>query len=442
MNILILYERKNRELENAILLQIELENRGYNCIISQFYEGSNFNLFNFNAPKIILVPHLYDDRSIPRIYSRFGKPDHIINLQYEQVLSEKWEKLGHHTPKGEAQKAIHICWGVKTAERLEQAGVPNKNIKTLGALQLDLLRKELRDNDFELKQRLADTYKIPNRKKWTLFLSSFTYADIADERLKMNEAAAKTNLADFPEIHTKSRDKLLEWFRSILKRDKDSIFIYRPHPDELNLEKVTKLEKDFDNFKVINRHAAKVWIQASDSIYSWYSTTVVESHFLGKPYSIIRPFSLPDSFDSVLLKHARFITTFNEFERDYFKESHLKSVAIDTPNIENYYAQDSTKPSYIRYCDEIEKIYKSSKKNQIIYKKSSLVKPKIFSIITLLLYLYANATKKMKSRTDGGGNVIKQLIYEINQQVSSKQEKQEIKVKLKKILSNKPLDNE
>jgi surface carbohydrate biosynthesis protein len=307
MDFLIVYERKNRELENAILLKLELERRGYSCDIAQYYDASMFDVFNRNPPKVVLTPHLYETSNVIRTLSRFGRANHIVNLQYEQVLSEKWERLGHHNPKGEATKAFHICWGSKTAERLLNAGIPEDNIKVLGALQLDLLRKEYRRTTHDAKVDLSVKYNLPQQSQWKLFLSSFTYADIDEDRLKMNESVAGTKLSSFVDIHTKSRDEILDWFDKVLQQDRESIFIYRPHPDELSLDKVVELSKKYHNFRIINEGAAKIWIEGSDHILSWYSTTVVESHALDKSYSILRPFELPGDFDSVLLKNGSFV---------------------------------------------------------------------------------------------------------------------------------------
>ena len=179
----------------------------------------------------------------------------------------------------------------------------------------------------------------------------------------MNEANAGANLKSFPKIHTGSRDKILDWFKKILEKDSENIFIYRPHPDELEFDSVLKLEKQYPHFRVIRHSAVKEWIEVSDNIYSWYSTSVVEAHFLDKPYAILRPIKLPDSFDSVLLKHAKFITKYDEFEKDYFKDDLERSTAIDDFHINQYYQIDKARPAYMKYCDFLEDAYSSKKQH-------------------------------------------------------------------------------
>jgi len=438
MDFIIIYERKQREIENAILLKIELEKRGYSCNICQYYEGDKYNIFNINPSKVILVPHLYGNANIYRTFSRYGKSNHLVNLQFEQVLSKKWENLGHHNPNDEAKKAIHICWGNKTKERLEKAGVPANNLKVLGAPHLDLLRQEYRSSNDRLKIEFASIFNIDPTKRWTIFLSSFTYANISADRLKMNELNAGSSLKTFPKIHTDSRNKILTWFKKILKKDSKNIFIYRPHPDELNLISVMELEKEFSNFRIIRYSAVKEWIEVSDNIYSWYSTSVVEAHFLDKPYAILRPVELPDSFDSVLLKHAAFITQYSEFEKDYFKNDSERKTAIDDFHINQYYKIDKVHTAYMKYCDFLEEIYNSKKQNfNLTIKNKIIAKLKSISVI-FVYFLYKNFKIDLDKyrKEDIKRNFFIEWFIEMDNQIVSDHEKQEIEDKLKNILNN------
>ncbi|PHS33944.1 MAG: hypothetical protein COA92_02565 [Sulfurovum sp.] len=444
MDFIIVYERKQRELENDTLLKIELEKRGYTCKIVQYYEGNHFNIFNINPPKVILVPHLYGDANIYRTFSRFGRANHIVNLQYEQVLSKKWEKLGHHDPKEQAMQAIHICWGEKTKERLMNAGVSSEKLKVLGAPHLDLLRKEYRNLPSERKKHFSEKYNLTFSKKWVLFLSSFTYANISDSRLSMNEASAGIKLSDFREIHTNSRNEILNWFSYILEKDTENIFIYRPHPDELMLDPVVKLEKKFLNFKIIRDEPVKQWINASDVIYSWYSTSVVEAHFLDKPYAILRPKVLPDTFDSVLLKHANFITDYSKFEEDYFKDNKNRKTAIDDHHVNQYYLIDTHCSSFIKYVDLLETLHKTKKQmfSLPIHQRILATIKTISAKLVYILYKYQNINlNKYRDNSSLKRNFFIEWFIEMDNQIVSGNEKKEIESRLKVILKKNNTHN-
>lgn len=437
MDFIIIYERKQRELENAILLKIELEKRGYTCDIFQYYEGYKYNIFNINPPKVILVPNMYGSPNVYRTFSRYGKANHLVNLQYEQVLSEKWEKLGQHIPKNEARKAIHICWSNKIKDRLEDGGVPVDNLKVLGALHLDLLRKEYRRSSTDLKNQLGNMFDLDITKKWTLILSNFSYANMDDYRLKLNEANANTNLESLREIHTDSRNKILDWFKKILEKDKNDLIIYRPHPDELNLNPVLELEKMYKNFRLIRYSTSKDWIESSDNIYSWYSTSVIEAHFLEKPYSILRPITLPSEYDSVILKHAKFITEYNKFEEDYFKDDAIRGAAVDNYYVNQYYQVDKIDPAYKIYCDFLEKTYTAKKQHYNLNIKNKII-AKLKSISVIFVYFLYKISKidLDKYRKENlKRNFFIEWFIEMDNQIASTDEKKEIEKRLKDIVN-------
>lgn len=388
VNILIVYERKNRELESAIYLKSYLEDYDYNVDISHFYDIKYQNIFRDNTYDILFVPHLYNDGDVFRNIAKFGKCKTIINMQYEQVLSLKWETLGHHNPNGIARNYYHLCWGNETKERLYRSGVPKDKLLLTGAIQLDLMDTN-KKNQYKTKLKLSKDYHLENKKKWTLFLSSFTFANIDPDRLILNEKAAGTNLSSFVDIHTSSRDAILIWFENLLSSRKDEIFIYRPHPDELSLKSVEMLADRHNNFKIISELSSKVWIEASENILSWYSTTTVESHALGKSYAILRPIELSDDFDSVLLRHASFIKNYNDLEI-FFEGS-------DHNSIPDHYVRD--------YYDNIGLNYLSAEKILLFLKsfnvqeyheikKSLLLKYKLKSIITSVIYIISKYRKK------------------------------------------------
>lgn len=419
--VLIVYERQQRELENSLLLQTALKDIGVDCKVTQFYQPGGFNFFGFSSPKVIVVPHLYNSKSYYRILSRFGHASYIINMQYEQVLSTKWEKLGAHTPKGDAKKGIHVCWGQATASRLLDNGVSQENIKNLIPLHFDLLRPSFRNKN--IKSDIGSDFYIDDKKHWALFVSSFTYADISDNRLKMNEEAAGVSLSDFPPIHTKSRNEILSWFRIALLGDKKRVFIYRPHPDELSLEPVLNLEREFDNFFVIRELPVKDWIASADSIYTWYSTSVVEAHFMDKSYCILRPFDLPDTFDSVLLKRGRFINTLDDFLSIYSKGGGMGK-AIDDEYMNDYYQVDSSRLASVEMAEFVDSLIKgntSIPKVTFSYNKLYFFS-KLKSLLVLLVFVLYRFLSFIGFKRFNKKSFLGLILTEMDNQLCSKEE--------------------
>ncbi|WP_227715864.1 MULTISPECIES: surface carbohydrate biosynthesis protein [unclassified Marinobacter] len=393
MKVLIVYERKNRELETALFLQKKFQKAGFECNVVQFYWGFGFNLLSA-GPDILVVPHLYNGLSVARLIARYGRPRFILNLQYEQVLSDKWERLGHHNPSGTAMNAVHICWGRTTFDRLRDFGVPSENLLTIGAPHLDLLSGVDEGYCAEQKRKLAKAFGIEKGQDWSLFLSSFTYADISEHRLRMNESVAGSNLEDFVEIHSKSRNEVLTWLEQALNKNPSSILIYRPHPDELNLDKVYELANKYNNFRVISFGSAKQWIMAADTILSWYSTTVVESHYLKKHYQILRPFDLPDYFDSVLLKRAKFLTSKDQF-LEYLRSSpEAQDLPLRNEDVAGYYENIDGSIASERLVNYAEQMLMNQACQDFSVSNKHLFRAKVISFSVLSVFILYRLTKK------------------------------------------------
>jgi surface carbohydrate biosynthesis protein len=421
MKILILYERKNREFENCLLLSIILSANGHECKISHFLDATKFEYLTRKFYDCLIVPHLYNSESVFRNIVRFGKFNNIINLQYEQVLSEKWEKLGHHNPKGLAEQGYHVCWGDITRERLIEAGLSEHNCITTGAIQNDMLRPEYRSDHLEIKQAMGLKYNMDPNQHWTLFLSSFTYADISEQRLKLNEDVAGISLLDIVPYYTKSRNKLLEWFDELLSKDFEGLFIYRPHPDELNLDSVYKLAKKYKNFIILGEGAAKGWIESSDKMYTWYSTTVVEAQLLGKSCAILRPIELPGDFDSVLLKKGDFITSVGQFIDVHKSNIFIK--AIPDEFISSYY-KNFDQPAFKNIVNLLSTLSKRDEFSNVKVPNIHYIKNQFKKLMILIIFKLRKYDKLFVSGRDLGSNnnFLARWILEMNNQMLTPKE--------------------
>lgn len=439
MNITILYERKTRELYNDLLLKMELESRGHKCIISQMYEADKFNIGE-NQPDVILAPHIYSTREIPRIWSRFGKCDKIINLQYEQILSYEQEKEKIFDPKGEAKKAYHVCWGENTHYRLLESGISENKLPILGAIQLDLLRKEFRPSNYEQKQKYSQRFGIDMKKKWIVFLSSFTYADAADAWVKMNENNVNASRENTRKLHSESRSEILDWFSYLLKDDNNFEIIYRPHPDENFLSVVNELKNKYNNFHIIRDEPVKNWINCCDYIYSWYSTSVVEAYYMKKKFSILRPVRIKEESEINFLKDMKFIESKEAFLDNIYYEDQIEELEGNKPLIESYYYVDVNETAIEKYADFIESVNKNNDCGFLISLKEK-IKAEYKTFGVKIMYKLFQLLKKSinlieyRKRTDN--NYFIRWFIEMDNQICEEQEIYRLERELKEQYLNK-----
>ena len=106
IDVLILFEHKNRELENACLIATELERRGFSTRIECIYSLRRY----FVKARILIVPHLYNDDQVVMFCKNIWLSNTIvIDMQYEQVLRAS-QHNGIHNPSGQAINANHLAW--------------------------------------------------------------------------------------------------------------------------------------------------------------------------------------------------------------------------------------------------------------------------------------------------------------------------------------------
>ena len=119
---LFVYEVKNRELENVLLLKAELEYRGYSVAIVESW-SQRFHLTPPINARVIVSFALYSTYTVEYMASFAKKCDKIVNLQWEQVLTNG-DANKHHIcdnnsvgVTGLARNGCHISWGENNYNR-------------------------------------------------------------------------------------------------------------------------------------------------------------------------------------------------------------------------------------------------------------------------------------------------------------------------------------
>ena len=183
LDFLILYEHTVREYESDLLLKLELERRGYTVRIRQLLDAKDLRLFGKDKPEVLVASCMYDNEAInSHVYNNIGKCNKIVNLHWEQMLSDTQEEGDWFNMNGNAKRCVQTCWGQRTAQRLQAHGMDAKNTPVTGAVMMDFLRPEFKGY-FKDKETLCKEFGLDPAKQLHLYISSFGYASMTDQEV-------------------------------------------------------------------------------------------------------------------------------------------------------------------------------------------------------------------------------------------------------------------
>ncbi len=355
LDFLILYEHTVREYESDLLLKLELERRGYTCEIRQLLDRKKLKYFTWKKPKVLVASCMYDNEAInSHVYNNIGRCDKIVNLHWEQMLSDDQEEGDWFNMNGNAKKCVQTCWGQKTALRLQAHGMEAKNTPVTGAVMMDFLRPEFQGY-YKDKAALCREFGLDPAHKLHLYISSFGYASMTDAEVQELSKMAGTDFTGFARTNRVSMDETLRWFDEYLGAHPEVELVYRRHPSEWNSARLDALAKKRPNFHVIFAGSVKDWIVAADSISIWMSTAIAEVYMAGKSCHILRPVPIEHEYDPVIYKDAQYITDYPGFAAAMAPAAPPDPIAREV--IEGYF-DPSPVPAYKRMCDLLETVYK------------------------------------------------------------------------------------
>ena len=302
LDFLILYEHVVREYESILLLKAELARRGYTVELRQLLDRKKLKYFTLKKPKVLVSSCMYDDEAInSHVYNNIGVCNKVVNLHWEQMLSDTQEEGAWFNFGGNAKKCVQTCWGKRTQQRLVAHGMQEKNCPVTGAVMMDFLRPEFRGY-------------------------------FKDKAALCREHGLEVQL------------------------------VYRRHPSEWNSPALEALAQKRPNFRVIFADSVKQWIVAADQIFIWMSTAIAEVYFAGKSCRILRPVPIEHEYDPVIYKGADHITDYAAFAAAAdAPDSAPFPIAKEV--IEGYFDRSDT-PAYVRMADLLEDVYKNPPRDQ------------------------------------------------------------------------------
>lgn len=461
MDFLIAYEHKARELEGIVLLKVLLERKGYSVMFYPWYDESKElkQRIRKDPPKVFVISATYNEENFRHFCTRVvGYLPKVINLRWEQVFTSEIEQLPidfdkpAFYPSGIVRDVVHVCWGKAEQRQLIMRGVKEEKACVVGHIGMDFLRPEFSDLMYS-KRELSRIFNINENKRWCLFISSFTvFEDDERTRKESNETTGGLKGDEiFIDACIKTRKVILEWFDRVLELYEDIIIIYRPHPNEGKLpSSLDYLCNKHKNFVVIPDLSVKQWINVSDLVYNWLSSSFADIAFLGKKSILLRPYYISSEYDYKALAVQPQISTYNDFKRSLDESLFSDSENDQEYNsvIHEYYDNDMYgEPAYSKAVELFEKVYKSSELD-IHYSIRFILETKIFSftkrIVSFFCFIIINAPilrktifkKKYKDNIENNKYAKERLEKGFVRNVATQKEIDEMIKKLKKILFN------
>lgn len=404
VDFLIRYEHKVRELESIMLIRFELERRGYSV---EFIGNYEYKVEKNFSPKVFIYPAIYNNDDFKSDLYKYGKIKKIANLMWEQVFTIDNETDPNFCQNivGIGSRALNLCWGNQSRDRIIRGGAAPYSAIKVGQINLDLLRGKFK-SALKSKSELAHAYGIDINKRWQLFISSFAYCDMDDLQIDLIlRMYGNEYYNNFKSISDRSRKIILDWFENSLKNNPDTIIIYRPHPDEIGKKgRLIELKNTYPNFYIISELALKHWINASDKILNWYSTGIIDGIVLNKPWRLLRPIQIDEHYDYNLMYNAKQINDEDAFRED-FSNYNIREI-IDKNLLESYYHIDQEKYSYLKICDCLEDLYRTSK-----YDIKYTIQESLNIFLTRLRFMIVKSIKKFAVLLIGNSLTLRIINY-------------------------------
>jgi len=289
------------ELLNRISINASLRTTKYRPFLSAIK----------NNPKIVIVPWYTSGKGSERVFREIKHTLNpiLINSHEEQISIGLTENFIY----GESNSAIdyHFCWGKKYALELIQRGIcDSTQIFITGSPRIDLLK--LKYFKVSSKSLLSKKFSLNEEKPWILFCSNFSpanfgYSEILDLKKK------KINGESLVNIFKKARLEWEKWISNLAVAFPEVELIIRPHPGENQMYYDILCNKlNCNNIKIIRQGPIHEWMDASDVILTWTSTSMIESWVMGKPTFSMNLCELPTEFKGEYFKGIHWGHSINE----------------------------------------------------------------------------------------------------------------------------------
>jgi surface carbohydrate biosynthesis protein len=318
VDIVYLCEHIARELDVACAVKYLLESRhGLSVEVLPIQTAAEWATRNL-WPKIVAVPYSYRvDEYYNRSFLRRWPGVVVFNLAWEQLLYDAFIEEKMPSDVFAKQYVFHHAWGEFHRERLSNYGVPPERIFVNGQPAYGLYLPPYRDR-FPSRTELAKEHGLDPDRRWILFPENYGwgfYPQLRIDTLLRGGMPKETidNLVNF------CRDSVrisLRWCAKLARAHEVEIIV-RPRPATLLTDfrqvMTDTIGEPPEGLHLLKEGSVREWILASDTVFSSYSTTLIEAAVAGKRPFMIAPIPLVEELSADWYEHVETVAT-----EDYF----------------------------------------------------------------------------------------------------------------------------
>ena len=311
------YESVVRELDVACAVKcIAQQHHGMRIELVHRFTGISDAVRRYR-PRIVILPHCYKSTFFPQAVFLNWRKAVYVSLNWEQILYEGNRKV--KTPQDDFGKdfVIHQAWGETFAQYLQDNQIPRTRIFINGNPVYKLF-DEPYSHFFKSRRELASEYGLDPKKRWVFFPENYAWAFYPDGYLKsmIDLGATREQVQEMVGFCRRSLREVVKWCTSAV-READVELILRPRPatrlDSFKAAVQEIVDPIPDRFHVTKSESTREWIMASDTIFSSYSTSLIEAAIARKGAYIVEPYPIPPSLRIDWHDHITHIRTKQAF---------------------------------------------------------------------------------------------------------------------------------
>jgi surface carbohydrate biosynthesis protein len=316
VDVLLFVEHVARELDIACAIKY-LANHRYSMTVE--VASMMFDIrrtLDRLQPQVVAIPYCFAITSfnVPSLLSVWPCAKYV-NLAYEQIFRR--HQLSSKAP-GDSfarESVVHHSWAKFNSDFLIENGVRSENIVLNGNPTYSLYTQPY-TSYFPSREELAALHGLDECKNWVFVPENYGAAFGTDRSVRHAGADSVDQAQAVSRFALDSfRDAVVWWAR--LAKEEDVELIVRPRPATPESKFSKAVEQHIDalpnNLHVIKSGTTREWILASDSTFSSYSTSLIESSVASKPSFMLAPRSFPDYLNADWHGMIPHVETYEQF---------------------------------------------------------------------------------------------------------------------------------